>query len=152
VDAMAEAIVRQSVEIGGLPKKFLYRGGSGGPGIKYAKDIDGFSWQILTRDLDYASDAKVKAWLERYKAFTKKDLSPNTYWGLTFYDTLFMLAKSMESAGSTTDLKAIAARMKDMKYDGVRTMRFDKDGRCLSDFDVGLLKAGKVTSVRAKIE
>jgi branched-chain amino acid transport system substrate-binding protein len=152
VDAMAEAIVRQSVEIGGLPKKFLYRGGSGGPGIKYAKQIDGFSWQILTRDLDYTSDPKVKAWLDRYKAFTKKDLSPSTYWGLTFYDTLFMLSKAMEAAGSTTDLKAIAAKMKDMKYDGVRTMRYDKDGRCLSDFDVGLLKSGKVTSVRAKVE
>jgi branched-chain amino acid transport system substrate-binding protein len=151
-DAVVEAIVRQSTELGNLPKKFLYRGGSGGPGIKYAKQIDGFVWQILTRDLDYASEAKVKDWIERYKAFTKKEMSPNTYWGLTFYDTVFMMAKAMEEVGSVTDLKAIAASVKAMRYEGVRTMRFDKDGRAQSDIDIGLLKDGKISSVRAPFE
>lgn len=151
-DVIVEGLVRQSVEIGGLPKKFLYRGGSGGPGIKYAKQIDGFVWQILTRDLDYTSDPKVKAWLDRYKAFTKKDLSPSTYWGLTFYDSVFMLARAMEAAGSVSDVKAIAGRLRGMQYEGVRTMRFDKEGRSQSDIDIGMLKEGKITSVRAKGE
>ena len=151
-DALVEAIVRQSTELGGLPKKFLYRGGSGGPGIKYTKQIDGFIWQILTRDLDYGADPKVKAWSERYKAFTKKDIAPNTYWALTFYDSVFMMAKAMEEVGSTTDLKAIAAKVKTMRYEGVRTMRFDKDGRAQSDIDIGMLKDGKITSVRASAE
>jgi branched-chain amino acid transport system substrate-binding protein len=148
-DAMVEAILRQAGELGGLPRKFMYRGGSGAPALKYAKAVDGFTWQILTRDIDNTSDPKVKSWVERYKAFTKKDVSPNTYWALTFYDTVFMLAKAMEEAGSTTDIKAITATVKDMKYDGVRTMRFDKDGRAQSDIDIGLLKNGKVSSVRA---
>ena len=151
-DPIVEAIVRQSTELGGLPKKFLYRGGSGGPGIKYAKQVDGFIWQILTRDLDHGADPKVKAWSERYKAFTKKDISPNTYWALTFYDSVFMMAKAMEEVGSTTDLKAIAAKVKTMRYEGVRTMRFDKDGRAQSDIDIGMLKDGKITSVRASAE
>ena len=151
-DSLVEAIVRQSTELGGLPKKFLYRGGSGGPGIKYAKQVDGFIWQILTRDLDHGADPKVKAWSERYKAFTKKDISPNTYWALTFYDSVFMMAKAMEEVGSTTDLKAIAAKVKTMRYEGVRTMRFDKDGRAQSDIDIGMLKDGKITSVRASAE
>jgi branched-chain amino acid transport system substrate-binding protein len=151
-DAMVEAIVRQSTELGNLPKKFLYRGGSGAPGIKYSKQIDGFVWQILTRDLDYASENKVKEWIERYKAFTKKDISPNTYWALTFYDTVFMMAKAMEQVGSVTDLKAIAASIKGMRYDGVRTMRFDKDGRAQADIDIGILKDGKISSVRAPFE
>jgi branched-chain amino acid transport system substrate-binding protein len=151
-DAMVEAIVRQSTELGNLPKKFLYRGGSGAPGIKYSKQIDGFVWQILTRDLDYASENKVKEWIERYKAFTKKDMSPNTYWALTFYDTVFMMAKAMEQVGSVTDLKAIAASIKGMRYDGVRTMRFDKDGRAQADIDIGILKDGKISSVRAPFE
>jgi branched-chain amino acid transport system substrate-binding protein len=151
-DALVEAIVRQSTELGNLPKKFLYRGGSGGPGIKYSKQIDGFVWQILTRDLDYASEAKVKDWIERYKGFTKKDVSPNTYWALTFYDTVFMMAKAMEEVGSVTDLKAIAASVKGMRYEGVRTMRFDKDGRAQSDIDIGMLKDGKISSVRAPFE
>jgi branched-chain amino acid transport system substrate-binding protein len=148
-DAVVEAVVRQSTELGNLPKKFLYRGGSGAPGIKYAKQIDGFVWQILTRDLDYASDPKVKDWIERYKAFTKKDVSPNTYWALTFYDTVFMMAKAMEQVGSVTDLRAIADKVKSMRYEGVRTMRFDKDGRAQSDIDIGMLKDGKISSVRA---
>lgn len=148
-DALVEAILRQATELGGLPKKFMYRGGSGAPAIKYAKAVDGFTWQILTRDLDNTSDPKVKGWIERYKAFTKKDVSPNTYWALTFYDTVFMMTRAMEEVGSTTDIKAITAKVKDMKYEGVRTMRFDKDGRAQSDIDIGMLKDGKVTSVRA---
>ena len=148
-DAMVEAIIRQSTEIGGLPKKFMYRGGSSAPALKYTKQIDGFTWQILTRDLDNATDPKVKGWVDRYKAFTKKEVSPNTYWALTFYDSVFMLARAMEEVGSTTDIKAITAKLKDMKYDGVRTMRFDKDGRAQSDIDLGIMKDGKSTSVRA---
>jgi branched-chain amino acid transport system substrate-binding protein len=148
-DAMVEAILRQATELGGLPKKFMYRGGSGAPAIKYSKAVDGFTWQILSRDIDNASDPKVKGWVDRYKAFTKKDVSPNTYWALTFYDTVFMVAKAMEEVGSTTDAKAIAARVKSMQYDGVRAMRFDKDGHAQSDIDIGMLKGGKVVSVRA---
>jgi len=148
-DALVEAILRQATELGGLPKKFMYRGGSGAPALKYAKAVDGFTWQILTRDLDNAADPKVKGWIERYKAFTKKDVSPNTYWALTFYDTVFMVAKAMEEVGSVTDVKAIDAKVKDMKYEGVRTMRFDKDGHAQSDIDIGMLKNGKVSSVRA---
>lgn len=149
-DAMVEAILRQATELGGLPKKFMYRGGSGAPAIKYSKAVDGFTWQILTRDLDNATDPKVKDWISRYKAFTKKDISPNTYWALTFYDTVFMVAKAMEETGTTTDIDAIGAKVKGMRYEGVRTMRFDKDGHSQSDIDLGLLKDGKVSSVRAR--
>jgi branched-chain amino acid transport system substrate-binding protein len=151
-DALVEAILRQATELGGLPRKFMYRGGSGAPAIKYSKAVDGFTWQILTRDLDNVSDPKVKGWMERYKAFTKKDISPNSYWALTFYDSVFMLAKAMEETGTTTDIKALTAKMKSMKYEGVRTMRFDKDGRAQSDIDIGLLKNGKISSVRAAAE
>lgn len=151
-DPAAEAIVRQSVEIGGLPKKFLYRGGSGAAGSKYGAQIDGFTWQILTRDLQNSEDPKVKEWVARYEAFAGKKISINTYWGLCFYDTVYMLAKAMEETGTTTDLKALTAKIKTMSYEGVRTMRFDKEGRSLSDFDVGFIRAGKLGSVTAKVE
>lgn len=151
-DALVEAILRQATELGGLPKKFMYRGGSGAPAIKYSKAVDGFTWQILSRDIDNTTDPKVKGWVDRYKAFTKKDVSPNTYWALTFYDTVFMVAKAMEEVGSATDTKAISAKVKAMQYEGVRTMRFDKDGRAQSDIDIGMLKGGKVTSVRASAQ
>jgi branched-chain amino acid transport system substrate-binding protein len=150
-DSMVEAILRQVTELGGLPKKFMYRGGSGAPAIKYSKNVDGFTWQILTRDLGNLSDPKVKDWVDRYKAFTKKDISPNTYWALTFYDTVFMMAEAMEETGTTDDIDAIGAKMKEIKYDGVRTMSFDKDGHAQSDIDIGVLKDGKLSSVRASV-
>lgn len=146
-DPDAEAIVRQSLEIGGLPKTFLYRGGSGAPASKYADKIDGFSWQILTRDLAKPTDPKVTAWIDRYKAFSKKDVTPTTYWALTFYDTVFMLAKAMQEAGTTSDPAAIAAKLKGMKYDGVRGMAYSPEGRAVTDMDIGFLKGGKSYSV-----
>lgn len=151
-DPDAEAIVRQSLEVGDLPTKFIYRGGSGAPAAKYASRIDGFAWQILTRDLETASDAKVKAWIERYKAFAKKDVTATTYWALTFYDTLFMLTQAMQAAGSTTDAKAIAAKLRGMKYDGVRQMQFDPQGFARTDIDIGFIKGGKTFSVPAHLQ
>ena len=150
-DPDAEAIVRQSLEIGGLPKKFVYRGGSGAPAVKYADKIDGFVWQILTRDLATPADDKVKAWIERYKAFTKKDIVANSYWALTFYDAVTMLGKAMDAAGSTTDSAAIATKLKGMTYDGVRRMSFDKDGHGVTDVDIGVIKGGKTYSIPEKI-
>jgi len=65
---------------------------------------------------------------------------------------VFMMAKAMEEVGSVTDLKAIAAKIKSMRYDGVRLMRYDNDGRANSDIDIGILKDGKISSVRASPE
>lgn len=150
-DPDAEAIVRQSLEIGNLPKKFVYRGGSGAPAIKYADKIDGFAWQILTRDLASPADDGVKNWIARYKTFSRKDIVANTYWALTFYDSVFMLAKAMESAGVTNDPAAIAARLKGARYDGVRRMSYDKDGHAVTDIDIGVMKGGKTYSIPQKI-
>jgi branched-chain amino acid transport system substrate-binding protein len=150
-DPDAEAIIRQSLEIGDLPKKFIYRGGSGAPAVKYADKIDGFVWQILTRDLASPGDEKVKAWIDRYKAFTKKDVAANTYWALTFYDAVFMVGKAMDAVGTTTDQAAIAAKLKGMTYDGVRKMSFDKDGHAVTDVDIGVIKNGKTYSIPEKV-
>ena len=97
------AVCRRSFSIAAAPAR---------PGSNTPKQIDSFIWQILTRDLEHGDDPKVAHGYERYKAFTRKDASPNTYWGLTFYDTVFMMAKAMEEVGSVTDLKAIAAKVK----------------------------------------
>jgi len=146
-DPVADAIVRQSIEIGGIPTRFVYRGGSGAPGIKYADRIEGFAWQILTRDLDHATEPKVMKWIAEYKDFTKKEVTPTTYWALTFYDSVFMLARAMEAVGSVSDPNAIAAKLKGMQYDGVRGMRYDAEGHVHTNIDIGMLKAGKVYSV-----
>ena len=68
------------------------------------------------------------------------------------FNGAFMMAKAMEEVGSVTDLKVIAAKIKSMKYDGVRLMRYDNDGRANSDIDIGILTDGKISSVRASPE
>lgn len=151
-DPDAEAIVRQTLEVGNLPTKFVYRGGSGAPAQKYADKIDAFAWQILTREVDGATDPTVKEWVGRYKAATKKDVTATSYWALTFYDTVFMLRKAMEETGSVTDSKALAAKLKGMRYDGIRGMRYDAEGRARTDVDIGILKGGKTSVVLAKAE
>lgn len=151
-DPDTEAMVRQSLELGGLPKKFVYRGGSGAPAAKYVDRIDAFAWQILTRDLDTSTDPKVTSWIERYKKFSKKSVNSTTYWALTYYDSVFMVARAMEAAGTTTDPKAIAAKLRGSAYDGVRRIRYDNEGRAHADVDIGLIQGGKSLSLPVKVD
>lgn len=58
----------------------------------------------------------------------------------------------MQEVNSTSNLEAIATKVKSMTYDGVRTMRFDKNGRARSDIDIGVLLNGQVTSTRASAQ
>lgn len=146
-DPDTEAIVRQSLELGNLPTKFVYRGGSGGPAAKYANNIDGFVWQILTRDLDFTTDQKVLDWIDRYSAFTNKKVSATTYWALTFYDTVFMLAEAMKTAQTSSDPEAIAAALRDIQHDGVRNLRYDEHGAVHANIDIGLIQNGETISI-----
>ena len=75
-DAVVEAIVRQSTELGGY--RVSYRGGSGAPGIKLRSDRR-LHRQILAGS-QHGDDPKVAHGFS-YKAFTRKDASPNTCWG-----------------------------------------------------------------------
>ena len=139
-DNAVAPLVRQSFELGSLPINFVYRGGSGAPAVPYIDKIGGFTWQILTRDVENPVEQKVKDFVTRYKAFTGKPIASNTYFALTYYDTMFMLIKAMQAAKSTTDTKAIAAELKKIKYDGVRNMYYDDKGLVHSDLDVGIVK------------
>jgi len=145
-DSEAEGLVRQSLEIGGLPKQFLYRGGAMAPVVNYLDRIDGFSWQILTRDIEHSTDQAVLDWIERYKAFTGGDPVATTHWALTYYDTVFLLGQAMAEAGTTTDVPAISAALRNKTYSGVRTLTYDDNGRVHSLTDIGFFKDGKIYS------
>jgi branched-chain amino acid transport system substrate-binding protein len=146
-------LVRQAFELGSLPINFVYRGGSGAPAGPYLDKIGGFTWQILTRDMENPAEQKVKDFVARYKAFTGKPIASNSYFSLTYYDTMFMLTKAMQAAKSTTDAKAIAAELKKIKYDGVRNMYYDNMGLVHSDLDVGIVKKnGKPYSIPISVK
>jgi ABC-type branched-subunit amino acid transport system substrate-binding protein len=149
-DGDAEAIIRQSLEIGDLPTKFVFRGGSMVPGEKFATRIEGFASQILTRDVQNTTDPKVKDWVNRFTTYTKRPISGNSWFGLSLYDSVYMLAQAMSEAGTVDDPAKIAAKLKGMQYNGVRTIRYDADGRARSDIDIGMIKGGKSFSVPAK--
>ncbi len=150
-DTDIEPIVRQVLEIGGLPTKFISRGGSATPGLKFANKIDGFTWQILTRNVENPDDPKVKDFVGRFEKFTKQQVTSSSFWSLHNYDTIYMLCKAMEDAGSVTDTKSIAAKLKNWTYDGVRTLRYDDIGQVHANFDIGVIKGGKTTSFTAPI-
>jgi len=63
-----------------------------------------------------------------------------------------MFSRAMETAGSVTDAKAIAAKLKGMKYDGVRQMQLDPQGFARTDIDIGFIKGGKTYSTPAHIQ
>ncbi len=79
-------------------------------------------------------------------------MTATTYWALTFYDPVFMLARAMEATGSVSDSKALAAKLKGMHYDGVRQMNIDAEGHARTDIDIGFIKGGKTYSAPAHIE
>lgn len=149
-DTEGEAIVRQSLEVGGLPTVFLFRGGSSAPGLKYKDSIKGLSWIIATRDLDSPTDPDVVNWIKRYKERFKKEVSPTTYNALYYYDFVSMLAKAMQEAGTVSDMKTIASKLRGMSYNGVEDIKFNQDGSINFEFDLGILKGGKISTVPAK--
>jgi branched-chain amino acid transport system substrate-binding protein len=63
---------------------------------------------VPTRSVINTNDPQVAGYRTAWKnEFGSYPTDPNTFWSLAYYDTILMLAKAMEIAGTTTDLAAI---------------------------------------------
>jgi branched-chain amino acid transport system substrate-binding protein len=152
-DSDVAPLIRQSLELGSLPTKLVYRGGSGAPAVGYMDKLDGFTWQILSRDMENPPDQKVKDFVERYKKFTGNTVASNTFFALGFYDTIFVLAQALHNLGKIGDSAALAAELKKIKYSGIRNMYYDEMGMVHSDFDIGIVrKNGKPYSIPVAVQ
>jgi branched-chain amino acid transport system substrate-binding protein len=141
-----ENLVRQAVTSGNVPLKFVTYGGSSEPGLNHKDEIDGYAWQYFTRAVESSDDPKVKAWTEAYKtAADRSDVSAIDSQGLAFYDSFKALTSAMTKSKTTTDVDKLADTLHNACYQGVRNICWDKDGRALANYDIGILNKGEVT-------
>jgi branched-chain amino acid transport system substrate-binding protein len=63
---------------------------------------------MVTRAVDNPADTSLDAFRTAYKAHFEKDPGPTSFWSLIYFDSVNMLARSMQVAGTVDDLDAIS--------------------------------------------
>ncbi|HLI10286.1 MAG TPA: ABC transporter substrate-binding protein [Alphaproteobacteria bacterium] len=147
-DAVLYDIVRQATEIG-ITRFWLIRG-SLGPGIKNEAALDDYIVYIPKYfEEAQKTEPKVAKFIEDYKKFYKTSDFPYDQAPLcssSCYDHVFMLVDAMKRAGTVDDVAKVKQALLSMTYSGLWTIRFDKTGEEVFNFDiVDLQKGGKIT-------
>lgn len=150
-DESGKLIIRQALEVGVTKKFFTSQGPSEIPALPYKDQVDFYTWVIGTRS-PFSDDPKVKAFVQRYKALVGQEPGPSGIWSFTFYDPLYMFAKAVEKAGTTSDLDKIRQALIGMTYDGVMKMTVSKEGRFVHDYYIGMIKKGKTELLHVPLE
>jgi ABC-type branched-subunit amino acid transport system substrate-binding protein len=88
----------------------------GSPGSTFAaaadKDaIENYAISITTRAVDDPNDPQTKAFRELYEAKYGSAPGAGSFWALSYFDAVQMLARSMALSGSVEDLAAIGTAM-----------------------------------------
>ncbi len=150
-DESGKLIIRQALEVGLTKKFFTSQGPSEIPALSYKDDIEFYTWVIGTRSPS-SDDPKVKAFVQRYKAWMGQEPGPSGIWCFTFYDPLHMFVKAVEKAGTTSDLDKIRQALIGMTYEGVMKMTVSKEGRFVHDYYIGMIKKGKTEFLHVPLE
>ncbi|MFD9666210.1 ABC transporter substrate-binding protein [Rhodococcus sp. NPDC059968] len=150
VDSMVSPILKAAVEAGFTQPVFV---GTSGVSSKAFADNPGIPNGVVAlsgRAVDVTDDPDVQAYRD---AFAEKYGSPPTEsgssWGVLYYESIRMLAKAMEIAGTTDDLTAISKAMTTDEagdYEG-RTidMTFDAKHHAFHSSQVGFVNAGQIS-------
>lgn len=72
----------------------------------------------LSPDLETPATPALKAYVQRYKAFTGSAPDLNSYWSTEFYDPTYMLVKAMQLAGTTTNTDAVGKALLKLRWNG----------------------------------
>jgi branched-chain amino acid transport system substrate-binding protein len=88
----------------------------GAPGVDTAAlegldEIKRAAFAMPTRSVTNEGDPAIAAFQKTYQDLYGKAPTDNAFWCLTYYDSVLMLAKAMETAKTTTDLDAISAAL-----------------------------------------
>ena len=150
-DESGKLIIRQALEVGLTKKFFTSQGPSEIPALPYKGDIELYTWVIGTRSPSQ-DDAKVKAFVQRYKALIGEEPGPSGIWCFTFYDPLHMFVKAVEKAGTTSDLDKIRQALVGMTYEGVMKMTVSREGQFIHDYYIGMIKKGKTDFIHVPLE
>lgn len=148
--AVGVDMVRAAVDLKAGPKGFGSRQMNPEVAMKSAigKPIPiPFFSTLSTPSYDYPPNAKVKAYVERMKAFAG-DLGIGAGFSFFGYDFVYMLTEAMSKAGTVDDTEKVAQALGTMTYDGVAgKICFGKTVRTAS-YDGGQLfvRNGKLES------
>jgi branched-chain amino acid transport system substrate-binding protein len=147
-DAVLYDIVRQAAEVG-ITHFWLVRG-SLGPGLKNKDQIDDYIIYIPKYfEEAQKSEPKVKSFIADYQAYYKTnfpyDQAPLC--SSSCYDQVFMLARAMQKAGTVDDLAQVKTALMSFTYPGLWSIRFDKTGEEVFNFDVVDIKKGGAIDV-----
>lgn len=135
-------IFRQATELG------IKSGFAGTVGVSGAagEGLPQFAFPAWTRYLGpEQKDPKVVAYIQSFEKANGK-LTPFSFWSVTQYDGMNMVAKAMETAG-TTDLKAVGAAMRNKTYAGLVDWHVDDKGLARQSMEGVYLKDGKIADI-----
>jgi ABC-type branched-subunit amino acid transport system substrate-binding protein len=137
-------IFRQATELGIKAKLAGMVGVSGAAG----EGLSEFAYPSWTRFLgEQQKDPKVLAYMASLEKLAGK-LNASSFWSVTQYDGMNMVAKAMETAGTATDLKAVAKAMRNHTYQGLVAWQVDDKGLARQSMEGVYMKGGKVIEIR----
>jgi ABC-type branched-subunit amino acid transport system substrate-binding protein len=95
----------------------------------------------------YTSDKAEDFFENTYKGFKGATLPPGAFAALLLYDPAYMLIAAMQSAGTVSDVEAIAEALVDVRFNGVGedNMYFDEQHRMITGNDACRLFQGNMT-------
>lgn len=150
-DESGKLIIRQALETGVTKKFFSWQGPTEIPALSYKDQLELYTWVIGTRS-PQSEDPKIKDWTRRMTQTAGQDLGPSLIWGLTIYDQVFMLAKAIEAAGTTTDLDKIKGALIGTTYEGVMKLSVTRDDRFVHDYYIGMIEKGSIKYAHIPVE
>ncbi len=137
-------IFRQAVELGIKAKLAGMVGVSGASG----ESLSEFAYPSWTRFLgEQQKDPTVLAYMQALEKIGGK-LNASSFWSVTQYDGMNMVAKAMETAGTATDLKAVAQAIRNHTYQGLVAWQVDDKGLARQGMEGVYMKDGKVVEIR----
>lgn len=152
-DAHAVSILRQGVELNVAPHYGAFAGTSLLVPLQTAlgRPVDSFVGMASTENLSHPIHDNVRAWIQAYKTKYGKDVTGQTEWALSMYDYVLMWAKAVEQAGTYTDNDKVIDHLRGMTHRGVMTVKIDERGQAIHDFDIGIIRDGKIQWQHASI-
>lgn len=145
-------LLSQSVDAGFTSPVFVGAPGTDATALPES-GISQFAWSVTTRAVNNPDDPRVQGYAEAYE--TKYGEAPGAaaFWGLSYYDSILLLTKAIETAGSVDDLSAISeAFLAGGTVDNaVLDLSYDADThRAVYGAQVGMYDDGAVTYEEAE--
>ena len=146
-DNFAVSILRQGVELNVAPHYSAFAGTSLTVPMQQAlgKPVDSFIGMVANENLLQPLHDDVTKWIVAYKAKYNKDPAGTTDWAFSMYDYVFIWARAVQQAGTFTDSDKVIEKIRNTNYKGVLNIKIDGRGQADHDYDVGIIRNGKLT-------